>query len=437
MNYETLAFDEMSKRTFDKNGYLHVSVSHISKETVNPYYGRTIPGWQERGLQPDKIYYGYREGTALALGAKTFNGLPLLLGHYEESAARPQKEHRVGSLGTDATFNSPYLDNSLIVTDAAAIRAIENGEARELSAAYRYTPVWESGSFNGEPYDFIMRNIEGNHVALVKEGRAGPDVVVADENDLKEENEMAKKAKDTDLENLTGLIKDAGLDPENEDVVKAFRAGMCCAQDKKACDEDEPDKKDDPKKAEDEDEPKKACDEDDPKDDDPKKAEDEDEPEDKKADDEDEPKDDDPKKAEDEDDPEDKKADDEDEPEEKKDEAKQAMDAAIIAQKVERRLTKQFSAKYKAAQECECILGRLKDPLAFDSAEDIYRKAITALGYDAKDIKDPAALRVLLAMGKKLGKQHVKPVRMAQDSRDRVDDTMKSVFDGLDSIRTM
>jgi len=36
------------------------------------------------------------------------------------------------------------------------------------------------GSYENERYDGVMRDIVGNHVALVKEGRAGPDVVVGD-----------------------------------------------------------------------------------------------------------------------------------------------------------------------------------------------------------------------------------------------------------------
>ena len=176
-----LALDASAgNRHFDENGFLHVAVSHISKETVNPYYGREIPGWEALGLDPERIYHGWRAGAELAAGAASFNGLPLLLDHYVDSAAAPQKEHRVGSLGTDAAFRAPYLDNSLIVTDAAAIAAIESGAARELSAAYMYDPVFAPGVFNGEAYDFVMTNIRGNHVALVQEGRAGPDVVVAD-----------------------------------------------------------------------------------------------------------------------------------------------------------------------------------------------------------------------------------------------------------------
>ena len=177
---DTLTFDAKSLRRKDENGFLHVAVSHISKETVNPYRGREIPGWSGLGLDPDRIYQGYRSGAALAAGAETFNGLPLLMDHHPDSAENPQKEHRIGSLGTDAAFNAPYLDNSLILTDARAIELVESGLTRELSASYRYEPDFTPGEFEGQPYDFVMTNIRGNHVALVEEGRAGRDVLVAD-----------------------------------------------------------------------------------------------------------------------------------------------------------------------------------------------------------------------------------------------------------------
>ena len=173
MYYEKMAFDSGSQRTKDKNGYLRVAVSHITKESVNPYYGYDIPGARERGLDLGKIYMGYREGSELARAASSFNGLPLLLGHYEDSAEHPQKSHRVGSLGTDAVYNAPYLDNSLIVTDAEAIKAIESGEAREISAAYRYTPDWTRGVFNGQKYDFVMRDIVGNMLRWSKKEERG------------------------------------------------------------------------------------------------------------------------------------------------------------------------------------------------------------------------------------------------------------------------
>ena len=64
-----LAVDAKSARTVDENGFLHVAKSHISKETVNPYRGNEIPGWQALGLDPGRIYFGYRKGEELKKAA--------------------------------------------------------------------------------------------------------------------------------------------------------------------------------------------------------------------------------------------------------------------------------------------------------------------------------------------------------------------------------
>lgn len=176
-----LTFDAApSARRIDDNGYLHVSACPISKACINPYYGREIPGAAELGLNPTGIYYGYRDPDELAKAAETFNGLPLLLEHHFDSADEPQKKHRVGATGTDTTFDAPYLRNTISVQDADAIGKIERGEFKELSCSYRYTPDFTPGEVDGVAYDFIMRDIKGNHVALVPRGRAGSDVAVAD-----------------------------------------------------------------------------------------------------------------------------------------------------------------------------------------------------------------------------------------------------------------
>jgi hypothetical protein len=96
------------------------------------------------------------------------------------SAEDHQPDLVVGSTGTDAKFVAPYLTNSLVVWAQSAIDAIENETQKELSAAYRYRADMTPGSYNGERYDGVMRGIIGNHLAIVPEGRAGSDVVVAD-----------------------------------------------------------------------------------------------------------------------------------------------------------------------------------------------------------------------------------------------------------------
>lgn len=171
-----------TKREIDPNGYLRVSACNITKTQVRIYYGKEIPGWKDFNLDPDKIYNVYCPAEELKKALETFNNLPLTREHIEVNVNNVPKDKIVGSLGDSAQFKSPYVQNSIIVYDQKDIDWIMSGRKRELSCGYTYTPVQQSGEFNGLPYDFIMTEIVGNHVALVKEGRAGHDVMVADEN---------------------------------------------------------------------------------------------------------------------------------------------------------------------------------------------------------------------------------------------------------------
>lgn len=176
-----LAFDRTARR-IDADGRLHVDRSHISKATVNPYYGREIPGYEALGLLPDKVYRLLRDPVELERGAATFARLPILSEHVPVTVDAPRPDLVVGAIGSEVVFTPPYLDADLCVWDATAIAGIETDKVRELSCAYRYVPVMEAGEFEGQPYDGRMTEIQGNHLALVEVGRAGSDVVVADRN---------------------------------------------------------------------------------------------------------------------------------------------------------------------------------------------------------------------------------------------------------------
>ena len=176
-----LAFDRSARR-IDADGRLHVDRSHISKATVNPYYGKEIPGYEALGLQPDTVYRLLRDPVELERGAATFARLPILSEHVPVTVDAPRPDLVVGAIGSEITFTPPYLDADLCVWDATAIAGIETDKVRELSCAYRYVPVMEPGEFEGQPYDGRMTEIQGNHLALVEVGRAGSDVVVADRN---------------------------------------------------------------------------------------------------------------------------------------------------------------------------------------------------------------------------------------------------------------
>jgi 8-oxo-dGTP pyrophosphatase MutT (NUDIX family) len=181
-----LALDRESVRKFDSVGRMRVSVANISKSNICPYAGREIPGWDEEtqthalGLDPDKIYMMLRDPEELRKSVPTWNGVQLLRKHVPVDVDDHKKYDIVGTVGTNAAFNDPYLQNSLVFWTKEGIDLVESEEQRELSSGYEYDPIMKPGVFKGEPYDGVMTNIRGNHVALVEEGRVGPDVMVED-----------------------------------------------------------------------------------------------------------------------------------------------------------------------------------------------------------------------------------------------------------------
>lgn len=193
VSMDALAFDRDSVREMDVEGRMHIAHVPISKAGVNPYHGYEIPHAKDLGLDPDRVYYLFRDPVELEKAADSFNGIQVLIKHTPVTANDPQLDKVVGTTGTNSVFNNPYLENELVIWDKLGVIAIESNLQRELSAGYSYKPVMEPGSYNGEHYDGRMTEIKGNHVALVSKGRAGPDVVVGDEAfQPKKETEMVK-----------------------------------------------------------------------------------------------------------------------------------------------------------------------------------------------------------------------------------------------------
>lgn len=365
-----------SARTIDNNGYMHVDVSNLTKEQVVPYRGDTIPGYQELGLDPEKIYMIYRPGDEIEKAAGTFNGLPLMLDHWDMDADNIPKDMVVGSLGTDARYEAPYLKNSLIVTDSNAIKAIEDGSYSELSASYACDIDMTGGVFDGNAYDGVMRNIKGNHVALVPEGRAGHDVKVADsalseggegamgwmekmkellfdiitdkealrdimnenekiaqeevktETEIKPEQAVDEEPVDQMADEVRQMMVAAGLDPEDKAAQKAFLAGMAAGKPvEDACKDEVPTES-----------PAVDC---------GGAAKDE--------------------------------------------EPTTAQDSALVHDKAF------YAGLYKAAEEVAPYVGKISNPFAFDSAADIYKKALDKAGVVTDGI-DPSAYGAMVSM---------------------------------------
>ena len=115
---------------------------------------------------PDEVF----DPASLA----SFAGKPVTLDHPPAMIDSTNwKRFAVGHSGGAVTRDGDHLAADLVITDATAVAKAEAGS--ELSNGY-----WADFDFapgltpDGEPYDAVQRNIRGNHVALVDQGRCGP-----------------------------------------------------------------------------------------------------------------------------------------------------------------------------------------------------------------------------------------------------------------------
>ena len=187
---DRIALDRASVRSHDQDGRLRVEITNISKANICPYLGKEIPNAEELGLEPDRVYQLLRDPAELERAASTFNSVPLMVEHKPTSADDHPRMLTVGTTGSDAVFEAPYLKNSLVIWDQEGIDLIESGEQKQLSAGYHYRAVMEKGTYNGESFEGRMVDIAGNHLALVVDGRCGPDVIVGDASPFAKEWDM-------------------------------------------------------------------------------------------------------------------------------------------------------------------------------------------------------------------------------------------------------
>lgn len=430
-----VAFDATA-RTYDKNGWLHISRSHITKASINPYYGREIPNSEALGLEPGRVYYMLRDPEELRRAAPTFARIPILNKHiilsdFNSMEEKEKKKYIVGTVGSDVEYLEPYLDADSSIWDADSIVGIETDVQREFSCCYRYVPIMTTGIYAGRKYDGIMTQIEANHLALVESGRAGNDVLAAD-NKLEIEPMKRSKLGNSLIVALTTAFPTLAADKleptlaiarhktfdksKAGDAIMAMDSSLNRKQVEVVMDalvdvdDPEPTKKDneDPEPAKD-----AACDCDMPngkhaKDCASMKAADEDETE-AEAKREKEAKD---KKAKD-------KAAKDGEPV-----TKQAMDSALAAQR------EQFREADQAKRDVRAVVGEV---VAMDSAAEIYGFALDQMSVEHKGISDVNALKAIFKLAESNKQTSTSPAVMAMDANSVTDAIAR--FPGLGRIR--
>ena len=224
-----------SNRVEDQNGYVMIENNPISRAGVFPYLGKTIGA-----PEPDRIYNVYRPAEELSSQAclDSFKLIPIINDHTmlgpEDSGYTPaDKKGVMGVVGEDVAFKENTLYGNLKIFGETLKRLIESGK-KELSLGYRCVYDAVEGTFDGQGYQYIQRQLRGNHLALVDQARCAVAVldhkITMDSFDLNlkgmemtEESNMAQpaptekvevEAKDNDMTGLADRLSalDAKID---------------------------------------------------------------------------------------------------------------------------------------------------------------------------------------------------------------------------------
>lgn len=196
----------MSAKNEDENGYVTIARNPITRAGVFQYMGETLPDGE-----PGKVYGVYRplEELTRPETIESFKGLPIvndheMLGEGYERGAEERGVH--GSILESIEVVGRDVLAPLRIFSRALKSLIDSGK-KGLSLGYRCRFEKSAGVFEGMRYDYIQRDIRGNHLALVNEGRCGTAVLdhhwAFDSFDLaleKQEKEMTDENKSENSE---------------------------------------------------------------------------------------------------------------------------------------------------------------------------------------------------------------------------------------------
>ncbi|MBH0112720.1 DUF2213 domain-containing protein [Novosphingobium sp. YJ-S2-02] len=168
------------RRTAD--GYLAVR-ARSARTGVYQYTGREVDPNNEHGLRDQAIVNVLRDENTVfdTAAARSFIGKPVTDDHPHEAVTSENwRDHARGTI-MGAMRDGEYLAFDLLLTDAATIAKVDAGK-RELSNGYGAS--LEFGDFkcaDGTVCQARQSKITGgNHVALVKAGRAGSECAIKD-----------------------------------------------------------------------------------------------------------------------------------------------------------------------------------------------------------------------------------------------------------------
>lgn len=121
----------------------------------------------------------------------TFAGKPVTIGH-PSAMVTSKSRNIVGSIVGDAFQDGDHVRARVVLHDDRAVDLVEKQGVKELSLGYTVEIDHTPGEYKGAKYDAIQRNVRINHLAVVKEGRAGVARFNVDGEDMTQEEMQAR-----------------------------------------------------------------------------------------------------------------------------------------------------------------------------------------------------------------------------------------------------
>lgn len=169
---------KITHREMTDEGFLRVP-GRVARTGIQQYLAREL----QLDGDPNRIVRVYRPADEVfnADSLATYGSAVLTNDHPKSLVnAETYKSLTVGDSHGAGRQDGDFVVCDLVFKDKAAIQAIMSGKC-ELSAGYTAEYIEEPGvTKDGEPYDYIQRNIKINHIALVDSARAGANARVFD-----------------------------------------------------------------------------------------------------------------------------------------------------------------------------------------------------------------------------------------------------------------
>lgn len=171
----------------------------------------------------------------------SYKGKPIIITHDAGIVTKENVgEHQIGTILSEGYRSGEDVRAEIVIHQTDAMK---RSRLKQLSLGYDLDLEETAGEWNGEHYDAIQRNIRINHLALVREARAGDqarlNIDSRDSNTiLKGGKAMSKKTKDT--RRADGLLSQEELAAAIEEYM-ARRAASAAADEDDATKQAVPD----------------------------------------------------------------------------------------------------------------------------------------------------------------------------------------------------